>query len=327
MLKIPSLKPTFASLAKRNHGFSFSGRASSSVVNQATETSTQMMAELESMRDSTEYAALSIGGLLENIVTLATDGNKQVRETIADAVGLSLTEDDSESASINDLVLQQVEVINNFMSKVSEFLTEQVELAHHAHAACETISKSATDVAILTNTSQVLSVNLQIEAARLGNAGSSFTALGQEVHSFSIAVREAADEINNSVEGFLQTIPKMRDKAIEMEEGVSNLSESFQSEMSALSDRTGKMHNSLTMTLDHVEDTNNGILNYSNETLSHLAFQDPVSQGLERIEHNVLQLRSAIEGKTPDFVSLAVIRDDVGEDGRTERAAGEVDLF
>jgi hypothetical protein len=328
MLTLSSLKLQMPSVANPRLGNPFvNGKQASETAAKAAETSSQMIEEMEAMRNSTEVAAINIGLLLERIVNLATEGNREVQETLADAVGLGVDDDSNDSASINDLVLQQVDVVNGFMSHVRSFLAEQVELAQQANEACETISRSATDVAELTKTSQVLSINLRIEAARLGDEGSSFTALGQEVHSFSAAVREAADEISNSVGNFMQTIPRIREKAIEMETGVSELSQNFQTEMSALSERTGKMHDSLKRTLDQVEFKNNEILDCSNETLSHLAFQDPVSQGLQRVQHNVSQLQSVINGQSPDFISLSQLREDVGEDGRTERKAGEVDLF
>ena len=301
-------------------------KLSKSVIARSTETATSMVHEMEQMRASTEEAALNIGRLLEKIVQVATEGNDEVRRTLAEVVGNS-AEEQQDSASINDLVLHQVDVVNQFISNVRSFLSEQVELAQEAHAACERISKSATDVANLTRTSQVLSINLRIEASRLGDKGSSFTALGQEVYSFSAAVRDAADEINVSVGNFLQTIPRIRSQAIEMENGVNELSQNFEQEMADLSGRTGKMDESLRTILDHVELKNNEVLNCSYETLNHLAFQDPVSQGLQRAEHNVMQMLGAIKGESPEFKSLSQLREDVGEDGRDEREAGEVDLF
>jgi methyl-accepting chemotaxis protein len=298
-------------------------KRSASVAQQAAEVSSSMISEMESMRESTEQAALSIGHLLERIVNIATQGNAQVQSALSDAVGRS---DDSED-SINDVVIQQVNEVNSFIEHVRTFLSEQVQMAMQAHAACQTISKSATNVAELTKTSQILSINLRIEASRLGESGNSFKVLGEEVHSFSASVMEAAKEINGSVGEFLQTIPRIREQAVEMESGVSELSERFHSKMDVLSERTRRMDDSLRTTLDEVETQNNQILDCSNETLGHLAFQDPVSQGLQRMQHNVSEMQSVIDGEKPDFVSLSEIRQDVGEDGRSEREAGEVDLF
>jgi methyl-accepting chemotaxis protein len=248
----------------------------------------------------------------------------EFKQTIFEALGDSASDD---AESINDVVVRQLDNLNQFVSQSSSFLSRQVELAQQAHEACMTISKSAQNVAQLTKTSQVLSINLRIEAARLGNKGSSFTALGQEVHAFSSAVLLAANVITESASSFSATIPEMRDQAVQMEEEMSALSDTFHSELSMLSQRTSKMQSSLETTLDQVEVTNSQILDCSNQTLGHLAFQDPVSQGIQRVQHNIQQMQSLVEGERVDFVSLASIKEDVGEDGRTEREAGEVDLF
>lgn len=300
-------------------------KKSTNASQQAAESSTQMIAEMGKMRELTEQATLSIGFLLERTVKIATEGNAKVQTALSEAVGRSGEGEDS--ASINEFVIQQVNEVNSFIDHVRTFLVDQVEMAKQAHEACQSISKSANHVTELTKTSQILSINLRIEASRLGEKGDSFKVLGEEVHSFSASVREAANEINDSVGEFLQTIPQIRQKAVEMETGVEELSSGFHSKMEFLSDRTQRMDESFRTILDDVESQNNQILDCSNQTLSHLAFEDPVSKGFHCMQHNVAQLQNVIDGKKPNFVPLSTIRHDVGEDGRSDREAGEVDLF
>ena len=287
----------------------------------------RIVSEMGAMRESTEAAALSIGELLTRIVQTATRGNEDVKNSLAEAVGRSSTEEPDADASITEVILRQMEIVTGFIDQTREFFQQHLELAASASEACQTIQSSAREVSELTKTSQVLAINLRIEAARMGDKGNGFTALGQEVQGFSRAVGDAAEQIQDSVAVFLDAMPRMHQQTLEIESKMQDMSVRFDEEMATVNERTTTLTESLKGTLDQVESRNNEILNCSNQTLSHLGFQDPVAQGLERLQHDVQQMHLMVCGEKPDFRSLADIREDVGHDGSAHRDAGEVELF
>ncbi len=290
------------------------------------EVTERITSEMDEMRHSTEEAALKIGELLTQIVRTATEGNQEVKSSLAEAVGQSGDEGE-DSDSISDLVHRQLDIVTGFIDQTREFFHQHRDLASQASVACATIQQSASEVSELTKTSQVLAINLRIEAARLGDKGSGFTALGQQVQAFSHAVSEAADKIKGSVAIFLDAMPRMHEQTAVIEEQMDTMSNQFDEEMEVVSSKTDELTDSLKVVLDHVETKNNQILDCSNQTLSHLAFQDPVSQGLLRMQHDVQQMHRIICGESPDFRSLSELQADVGDDGRCFRESGEVELF
>lgn len=282
---------------------------------------------LDQMRGNTERAALMIGESLTQIVDTVTAANQEVKNCLSKAIGGNGDSDTIDDRSINDLVAKQIQMVDELINRSRKFFQQQLELASTANAACNIIQKSANDVSELTKTSQVLAINLRIEAARLGDTGNGFDALGSEVQSFSRDVGDAAQKIMESVGVFLDAIPEMHQSTVEIDGEMGEMSERFSQEMASITERTDELTESLAATSNLVETNNNQILDRSNETLSHLGYQDPLSQGLLRIQHDVSQMNKLIQGQETDFTPLSMLQDDVGEDGSNQTEPGLVDLF
>lgn len=286
-----------------------------------------LTADLESMRQSTEQSALSIGELLIKIVNSATDGNREVEDSLKLAIDGSKNDGDDKSAAIDTLIRHQVETVTEVIRRTQGFFEQNVELAKRAAVSSEQIRRTADEVSELMSISRLLALNLRIEASRMGDKGSGFAALGKEVQDFSTAVGVAANKIQTAADALLQTIPKMQNDNLSMRDEMTVLAESFETEMETVTERTMETLDALRTTRDQTAVRNNQILEYSNETLSYLAFQDPVSQGLSRAKHNVMQLYQVVCGEEPEFCSLATLREEIGEDGSRERETGLVELF
>ncbi len=303
------------------------GKSSKDRISECQEATDRMIDDLERMRTMTESSALEIGELLTRIVAVATEGNQQVQSTLEDALHSETDGSDSQSASISDLIQRPTAMVEELLGQIRTFFDEQLVVAKQASLACDTIRASADEVTDLAMTSQVLSINLKIEAARLGNEGRSFMGLGTEVQEFAKSVQDAAGKIRSSTTQLNNSVPRMQEDTIKMERVVESIAGKFEGEMATIGEKADALNQSLQSTADHVATSNQLILDCSNDTLSKLAFQDPVSQGLERIEHDIQQLLGAATGAEPDFTSLAELKEDVGEDGSKFREAGEIELF
>ena len=285
-----------------------------------------VLEELNGMRESTEVAALGIGELLGRIVEVATESNEKVTKTLNDAIGCG-NDGNQACDSIADMVQRQVTTVDGLVTLVKDWLTDQMQIAANAEQACKEIAETVSRMNEMTRISHLLAINLRIEASRMGISGRGFAALGEEVQGFTSSVATAVDEIHQSSNKLANVVPQMRQRTEEMQDSVASTADQCVENMTNIDGRTQQLTVALQQTLSDVSQSSTEILSHSNDTLSHLAFQDPVSQGIDRACHNVRQLMNAIEGEAISFDSLADIQDDVGEDGRCFRESGEVDLF
>ncbi len=289
-------------------------------LDQCAEAMNVIAGDITEMQQSTEEAALKIGGLLNEIVRLATEGNREAQEALASATGIS--DDSSSSVAINDLVHRQLETMSSFMEQTSEFFAKHRKLADRATEACQTIESCANNVAELTKTSQVLAINLRLEAMKLGEEGRGFNVLGENVQEFADCVGTAAEQIEQIVAPFSVALPSMNREATEIGEHMSSLTNRFSSEMDRIERKSNHLAHSMEVVREHIESANSEILDYSNRTLSHLSFQDPMSQGLKKVEHEIEQLHNLLKGEPAVFWS-----EQHSDEEETDVAAGEVDLF
>lgn len=112
-----------------------------------------------------------------------------------------------------------------------------------------------------------------------------------------------------------------------MDRQVTEFSERLELQMAEVERQTDTLAGSLQTALDDAAQRNNDILRRSQATLSEMQFQDPMARELQRAEHDVGKLRQLVLASECDDVSLAVLKDDVGDDGSDQRPTGDVDLF
>lgn len=282
--------------------------------------------DMTRMRESTEDAALNIGNLLVEIVRIATEGNKETQESLSGFVrGGDVGQEQSET--ISEAIDRQTELFSNLIGEVRGFFDRQLELSQVANSATQKIYETAHQISQLMRSSRVLALNLRIESARLGNEGRTFAVLGDQMKVFSENVAEANGVIASSVEEFVTEMPKLEKEAQCIGECLSEFSARFDKDMREVKEQSDSFTGLVSNVLGATERRNNAILKCSNSTLSHLQFQDPVSQGLRRAEHDILKLQDLMEGNEVDDRSLADLVDDVGNDGRDELESGDVMLF
>lgn len=286
---------------------------------------------MEKMRSSTEEAALRIGDLLVEIVRTATEGNKEIKQSIGNLVGDSDQEEDQDSqkSSLNmpSMLDQQGMLIDRFLSMMKDFLDRHLAMSRSASAATTEINELAQQVSQLMLASRMMAINIQIESARQGGNGKTFQVLADQVSGFSEQVDHANRAIADAVAEFVVEMPKLESEAVAMSSKVDEFRESINGEMSEMRHNAHEMVGIVRQALQATETNNGKILGFSQDTLSHLQFQDPVSQGLRRAQHEVGKLQKLVETGRMDKSSLADIEEDVGEDGSEMVESGEVVMF
>ena len=293
----------------------------------------RLVSDMEGMRDSTEAAALRIGELLISIVDTATKGNDELKDSLrrfvrCDGQADSECETERQSETIVEAIDRQTRLIRDMIGSVQECFRKQAELSVTANKASRRIAQTARKTCQLMTRSKFLALNVQIEANRLGGAGGrSVSVLGEEMKHFSEDVEAANKIIEESIMDFVQEMPKLEEETRLIGERLAGFKGCFESEMEDIRRETQSVTSLLAGVLDETESRNNQILKFSHDTLSHLQFQDPVSQGLQRAEHEVQKLCNLFEGNETVDDALADIAEEVGHDGTEETQAGEILMF
>ena len=286
---------------------------------------------MQGMRQSTEQAALRIGDLLKDIVNVATTGNNEVKESLSRFVksgSHSSSTAQSDSATISETIQRQSELISGLVSAIQECFDHQLVLSQSASSASQKVSEAAEFTDKLMARSRMLALNVRIEANRLGGEeGSAFATLAEEMKNFSDDVADANGTILESISSFSEQMPALEAETKAIGQTLSDFRQTFDQEMETVRQDTDSVCQLLEEVLAKTEARNSEIVSHSHATLSHLQFQDPVSQGLQRAEHDINKFLAILEGQEVDDSSLADIVDDVGHDGTEVAEAGEVMMF
>lgn len=287
----------------------------------------RILSGLKTVRESTERAVFTIGDMLQRIVQTATSDDAEVRIALQRAVGNSRGASSDGEPPIVEQLREQSATVSAFVNDARQFFTEQQGFTQAASRACDNINRSATLVTELMVRSRILSLNMQIEANRLGQHGAAFNVIAEEMKRFASEVRNANEAIKSALGELLISVPMIEQHTSEMDGRMTEFAHQIDGQLSAVERRTEALGECMRTALDSAEAKSAKILGFTQTTLSALQFQDPTAQCLRRLEHDVTKLQSLLTTGDCHDISLAEIEEDVGEDGSQERSSGEVELF
>lgn len=290
-----------------------------------------MAADLIAISCDTEQGAINIGNALKEIVRTVTDGNRDVKRALKGVLGRDNDkgkrksdgdESRSKNEGVSEIVERQIDIVTSIVSSSKDFFHKQMKIAEQANNACSIINSAVKNVETLTKTSNMLSINLRIEASRLDEEeADGFTALGAEVQQFAKELAVATEQITNATELLAGSVPQIRDSTVAINEKMSKMASGFDVEVDQVREKIEQMTTSLTATVGTTEDCNAKILEHSNEILSSLSFQDPMAQGLVRISKDILEVKRMLNGEKPVFGTLQKA------DEKDAQEAGEITFF
>lgn len=283
---------------------------------------------LQNARMKTEEAVISVCDQVARLVDIAKLGNAEAERTLQVIVGApSQFATDIEKPSIADVIQTQTESVNEFVSHTRQFFSQQIAAANHAIASCREMQMCVAQVVKLVFSSEILAYNIQIESARLGDQGSAFSVLGDEMVRFSSKVRDANIAIQNSLSQVNESMLRFQQESIEMDSRLNNFTEQLHHRMSDVEQHTTSLKSSLHVTLDGITERNQQVIKCSQTALSELQFQDPLAQSLLRAELEVNKLQKLIETGSCDALESDQAHEAIGQGIAHEREPGLVELF
>jgi methyl-accepting chemotaxis protein len=200
----------------------------------------------------------------------------------------------------------------------------------------ELISRVSTRIDLLARESNILSLNARIEAARAGAQGSAFQVVAGEMNRLSQQVAKANAEVLDLAERLGELLPAVASSALLARRETERLGETTVRQGLAAQHALGELQADVGKAIADSERSVDDVLRLSQAALSHLQFQDVVSQSLRSIDaviHGVAV--DALDALGPDlgstsvsppaYTTLGLFMDDSAESNGL--ANGEVILF
>lgn len=288
----------------------------------------RLVERVERLNRMTTDEVAAAGVLLNDVVERA---RRYVQES---QVALGRLEGNGQD-SVAQLLGSQSNLLRDHAREMSGRAAQQDERARQAAAAAKSIGDLAASIDRLAGEARLLAVNARIESARLGAHSAGFEVLASEMQRLSDEVAVANDRVAELAARLGDDLPWIAEHACDLRiamEGFTKVAATQleETERSVNHLRSDILNLSRAGSLA-VED----ILRDSRAALSHLQFQDVVSQELRamdsRIRDTQVEVAQALDadGSTiaaipaADYVTLGGTADD----GQQVAAAGDVTLF
>lgn len=255
---------------------------------------------VEKLKLLTEREILACGNVLSSIVD-------NVRCLIAE-----------NEQTMEDSVLRSDTLTSRFVQEMQQDLMTQDAAVQKVLSLADGIESAIDAIRRLTEYSNILALNSKIEAARMGAQGKGFAIIADHIRDLSKTLQDTSHQVTSAVDAVREGLPSVQECAQSMHERtrlfIDDVADQVKS--AALQADTGSMASSR---LD-------GVVTLSNEALSHLQFQDTLSQSLSSISHDLMLVENRVGRVFNGERDLACEEDEpVLDDGPAE--AGQIMLF
>ena len=278
-------------------------------------------AELRSLRKSMDACRADI----ERRVSDARSMSEQ--EVVAIGACIKTIVDDAK-AYVADIQQQRLSRARSEQESAT-MVRDMIGAVHRQEATVEkamtqssAILKAGRDVQAMASATRLLSLNARVEASRLGDQGSSFSVIADEMRQLSHAVQTTNNSVANMAKQLERLLPEISEQARVIQSQFEQFIQHVERQMqdAGIDDGEGAEGNPV------IEK----IMASAYEALSHLAFQDPMAQSLGRIMASIDRLRSDMDRLSAP--GDAPIDDDVDAEPMSAEEsadieAGEIMLF
>lgn len=229
----------------------------------------QVIDRVRQARDLSERGVIAAGSAIQGIV-------EQSKSAMAEAAG------SMQAAGAND------DHLRSQVAELRSYLVEQDRTVERALGRTSDIAKAGAAIKAMAAASRLLALNARVEAARLdGENRVAFGVIADEMRELSNGVEATNRSIAKLATELLEVLPQIRDQAQQMQTYFDKFHQEIQS-------RAETMNESFTSSLTRNEAYAERIRKLAYDGLSHLAFQDPMIQSLQRIEKTMLGLEAVI---------------------------------
>lgn len=254
-----------------------------------------------------ERAALNVGDSIQQIVS---DARRHVERSAA------LAQQFGADSEIGRSIAQQNEEMRSFVERLSASLRRTRDDATAAQEQLGGILSAGDRIRAVARETKIVTVNAQIEAARLGTAGKPFVVIAEQLAELAEDIEAANRLVGQLARTMGEVIPRLANTTKDVVEDAERFRERFCAALERLEAAQSELHGSVRGAMVEGERCAEAILQGSARALSQLQFQDPMAQSLREV--------SRISGETRRKIEAAIGRSlggsEVQEDGLKLRA-------
>ena len=221
-----------------------------------------------------EQAALNVGDHVGAIV-------RHAREHVEASTRLAVRF--GKDSEIGRAIARHSEDMTAFVDGITRRLREQRARAAELHDQLEGILSAGKRIRAIARETKIVTINAQIEAARLGAQGKPFVVIAEQLAQLA----DDVDVANQLVGRLAQTMTEVMPRLAESAESLLGESERFRERFSAglaeLERTQAELHDDVVRAVREGERRSARILEGSRNALSELQFQDPMAQSLREI--------------------------------------------
>jgi methyl-accepting chemotaxis protein len=281
-----------------------------------------VQARVNEVVSMTEREVLATGRCVNRIVDLATDQIAELRQLVT-------ASQDERSQLVSR---QQMESTQQFVGLLHSELDQQRQYAEESRHQGEQIAAAAKRVSGLSQQARVLAMNARIEAAHAGKNGAALAVIAAEMKRLADEIALANSSIQSLAVSVGELVPKLSATVDEMKARTTEFSEDLDGRLQFMEQQRQQVHYVAQRGLETSDKTMKEILHSSHEALSHLQFQDPVAQGLMRIDRRLrdhqLALCETLRVDQSHWSFSAPMHVEIGGEKQVDAEnAGEVLLF
>jgi methyl-accepting chemotaxis protein len=262
---------THQQLIGPNSGLPPLSEVSQLIMAQLSQSNGRVAAVVDELRSLTESEVLSCGSILQEIV----EGARRM----AQESEISLSASTARSEQVNQRFVQQMR----------EEIKAQTAAVETVLDLVKTIEESVTSINDLTVSSRVLAINARIEAARLGEQGRGFAVIADNLAGLSKVIRGSSDKVSAAIASVRQGIVPVSEHADSINQRIRLFVDEIAEQVKLASLHTSS-GNGEAPSNDRLE----LLQELSNQALSHLQFQDPMSQKLLGINKDLASVSERI---------------------------------
>lgn len=268
---------------------------------------------------ASEDGVLAVGRALDNLT-------KQSRSQTTDLLEvLPRLEGGGGQAGIGDAIRRQTNTVQSFVEALIERSNRQNEIAERASRLTASIASLARDVAQITITARILSLNARIESSRLGESGKAMAVVAGEIREVSSSVAKANDDIADLASQLNELLPSIARLSVELSETSREFNDLFEVNQAQTQASYDELMSAVRDTVGRAQDRAENMLAAAQGALSALNFQDPMVQSLRQLAG--LFEQGACSDVRLDPVVEAAAGSNPGDAPEQPLPAGEVALF
>ncbi len=217
----------------------------------------------------------------QDVNTIYTSATTQIAELKSRLSNVSMGDSESGGTSAERQLLAVERYVNDLERQISDLKN----IASQSAGCTAQIERATQQIQKLTTDAHMLSINARIEAARSTDGSSrGFAVIAVEMKELSRAITTTSDSVKNLARTLGALLPQLDSGMSGLREHSKEFSGSLAVDIRDLAKKAAAQKRQVETALAASDVTLGAIVQASQSALSHLQFQDVISQGLMRMD-------------------------------------------